>query len=112
MLTTLILIIYVFSTSIEYEVDETLKELVPNNFYFYYNSFNYFKILKYIPSCDNNSTTKNVYLQFDKGELYLYYNFSDIKQNEKYEFINYNEYLGDYSNLLNNLICEKEYYFV
>ena len=109
MLQLLLFAIYIFSISLEYEVDETLIESVPK--YYYHFSFNSFKIFKYIPSCEDNIKTKNVYVQTD-GILYLYSDFSNIKQDESSKFINYNKHLGEYSNLVTDLTCGKDYYFV
>ena len=102
------LIIYIIST-LEYDVDDTLIELVPKNFYLDITSF---KIFKYIPSCENNILTKNIYAQIKNGELYLYYDFTNIKQDEENMFINFNEHFIQHSNLISNLNCGEEYYFV
>ena len=102
MLKLLLLLIYIFSKSIEYDVDDTIIELVQKNYYFNSSSF---KIFKYIPSCEKNIKTKNVYVQTDK-RLYLYDDFSNIEKHK------YNRSLGDSSNFVKNLTCGKEYYFV
>ena len=111
MIKLLLLIIYIFTISLEYGVDDTIIELVTKNYYLY--NANSFKILKYIPSCENTdtATTKNIYIQINTNDFYLYNDFSDIKQNEEYEFINYNEKFKNNSNLI-NVICGKQYYIV
>ena len=109
MLQLFLFVIYIFSTSLEYEVDETLIELVPK--YYYHLSSNSVKIFKYIPSCKDNIKTKNVYVQTD-GILYLYSDFSKIEQDKDFKFINYDKILNNYSNLITGLTCGKDYYFV
>ena len=102
MIKLLLFIIYIFSKSLEYHVEETIIELVHKNYYFNSSSF---KIFKYIPSCEKNIKTKNVYIQTN-NRLYLYDDFSNIEKNE------YNRILGGSSNFVQNLTCGKEYYFV
>ena len=103
MIKLLLLIVYIFSTSsIEYKIFGTVKESITK--VFYHQTFDYYTILKYIPSCENNITTKNIYTQ-SNSRSDLYHNFSDIGCTE--QFIS----LSSGNNLVKNLICGKEYYF-
>ena len=111
MITLLFFAFYIFNVSLEYQIDDTIIESVPK--YFDLHFTNTFKIFKYIPSCPNNIATKNVYVQ-PFHEIYIYTNFSNIRQNEDEEekFINYNEVVYYYSKLSTNFNCGEEYYIV
>ena len=86
--------------------------------------FNTYKIYKYIPSCPkNNIYNKNIYLQLlgeaQNGHFYihLYDNFDKIAQDKNGKFINAIKedikiIVNEYSTLISNLNCSKEYYVV
>ena len=79
-----------------------------------------YKIFEYIPFCgENKNNKKNIFINFYKSgplSIYVYDNFSNIAQDFKGRFINYNITEFIYKNKaimkLNDLICKKKYYIV
>ena len=115
----LFLYIYIFPIVISNEYNyESIKEFAPHKFIFNQMNNNSFKIFEYIPFCNNNlNSTKNIYVHVQNSQndlLYLYDDYSKIKQNERGYFINYNGSNIIQNTLLKfeNLICKKKYYFV
>ena len=120
----LFITIFIFINTISLESDfnyETIVELVPKTFFFDGLNTDSFKIFQYIPSCEQSvNLNKKILLKVTLSEniirnykLYLYKEFTDIRQNENEEFINYKEsHTNFYDDLPFNLQCEKEYYFV
>ena len=120
----IIILLQIFSSLSDYTY-ELIEELVPKYIIFEIQDFNAFKIFKYIPPCSKGtSATKNIYakffLLFGSFNFYVYDNFEDIKQEETGNFANSKEFKNldfDYvtpmkSELISELTCGKEYYFV
>ena len=120
----IIILLQIFSSLTNYTY-ELIEELVPKYIIFEIQDFNAFKIFKYIPPCSKStSNKKNIYtkffLLFGSFNFYIYDNFDDIKQEETGDFANSKEFKKlDFnyetlmkSELISELTCGKEYYFV
>ena len=96
---------------------EPIEENIPKISSFYLP--NSYKIYEYTPFCEEGkyiNNTKRMYLDlYFSGtfEFYIYYNYSNIKQNEKQNFINYNKSYYEREDFdFHSFICGKKYYFV
>ena len=118
----LTIFILILSISIEINIIyENIVELIPHNFFIDSLNTVFFKIFKYIPSCEHSvNLSKNIFIQItiatsdpEDHKLYLYEELSDIMQNENEEFINFKESYRNFTyDLPINLKCKKEYFFV
>ena len=116
----LLLTSFIIKSQTEYSF-EIIEELIPKRFLLNNLESYFYKILKYNLLCDENinSKTANIYFQAYSHKdrflsLYLYDNFSEIKQNENGLFSN-SKYQGGISTgyeLFRNLTCKKDYYFI
>ena len=119
----LFLMSYIINSKTEYTF-EIIEELIPKRILFDHFETTLYKILKYNLICDENinSKTANIYLQFYSFnsytfDIYLYDNFSEIKQNEFTEYlfmgaIQERRYVNIGHALFRNLTCKKDYYFI
>ena len=105
--------------SVKYEF-EPIKEIIPKSASLLYPG-NSYKIYEYIPLLNNGlkdmKERKSVYINIYASSyfyIYIYDNYSKIGQNDENKFINYIDVLeySDKSKKLENLICNKAYYFV
>lgn len=115
-----ILILFLIKLYYQYEFDSIIEFIPKSSILHDLGSKNY-KIYKYTPFCaeETSKTTKNIAISLISSNLvnlYIYDNFSNIKQINKGKFANYNmtrefTYLRTLSQF-NDFICKKDYYFV
>ena len=116
------LLIILFSlnliSSVYQEEYELIEEYSPYIVAFQSINISSYKIYKYIPSCNNITTTKNIYIHILKEKfnylyLYQYFDASKIQQDSEGNFIN-----SDFEILLSDdwyqfdIDCGKIYYFI
>lgn len=111
---------FIIKSKTEYAF-EIIEELIPKRILFDNLEISPFKILKYSPLCEENisSKTANIYFQYyffndETFYLYLYDNFSEIKQDEYGKF-SISKYIGPFvggGQLFRNLTCKRDYYFI
>jgi len=116
----LLLMGFIIKSKTEYAF-EIIEELIPKRILFDNLEISPFKILKYSPLCEENisSKTANIYFQYyffndETFYLYLYDNFSEIKQDEYGKF-SISKYIGPFvggGQLFRNLTCKRDYYFI
>ena len=104
--------------SVNYEY-EPIKENIPKSSCLIFPGE--FKIYEYIPLLNNDlnglNETKSVFIKIDESSslyIYIYDNYSKIEQDSYGEFINYIDELSilEPFKKLENLTCNKAYYFV
>ena len=105
--------------SVNYEF-EPIKEIIPKSSCLIFPG-NSFKIYEYIPILNNDlnvvNETKSIYIKIYASsslDIFIYDNYSKIEQDSDGIFINYIDELPyhDRFKKLENLICNKAYYFV